>query len=239
MDERRYTEDEVARIFERATEAQTEPQQTARRQLRSGEGMTLAALQEIGREVGIPAELVAQAARSLEAAGQPMRRSFFGFPIAVGRTIDLERRLTEEEWEHLVVDLRDTFDARGAVRIDGSFRQWTNGNLQALVEPTPTGQRVRLRTMKASARGLMMGGLALLGGAAATFIASIAGGGLADPGTVSSIGFMSVIGLGIFGAGALQLPGWARLRLRQMEGVAARLALSTRLHLPEPPAEEA
>ena len=58
MTEPRYNEEEVAAIFERAAEAQ----QTARRHLPPGEGMTLADLQEIGREVGIPPELVAQAA---------------------------------------------------------------------------------------------------------------------------------------------------------------------------------
>ncbi|MEX2153276.1 MAG: hypothetical protein WD825_08045 [Gemmatimonadaceae bacterium] len=45
MTERRFNEAEVAAIFERATEAQ----QTGQRQLPSGEGMTLAQLQEIGR----------------------------------------------------------------------------------------------------------------------------------------------------------------------------------------------
>jgi hypothetical protein len=34
------------------------------------------------------------------------------------------------------------------------------------------------------------------------------------------------MGLGMFGFGALRLPGWASLRRRQMEGVAARLALA-------------
>ena len=56
MTERRYSEEEVADIFERAAQAQ----QTARRQLSPGEGMTLADLQEIGRDVGIPAELVSK-----------------------------------------------------------------------------------------------------------------------------------------------------------------------------------
>jgi hypothetical protein len=34
------------------------------------------------------------------------------------------------------------------------------------------------------------------------------------------------MGLGMFGFGALQLPGWARLRRRQMDEVASRLALT-------------
>ena len=62
MTDRRYSEEEVAAIFERATEAQ----QTARRQLAAGEGHTLSDLQEIGREVGISEDLVADAARGLD-----------------------------------------------------------------------------------------------------------------------------------------------------------------------------
>jgi hypothetical protein len=221
MTERRYSEDEVAAIFERAAEAQ----HTARRQLPPGEGMTLADLQAIGREVGISPELVSQAARSLERAGRPASRSFLGLPIGVGRTIELNRSLSDEEWEQLVVDLRETFDARGTVRVDGSFRQWTNGNLQALVEPTATGHRVRLQTVKGDARALMTGGLGMLGIAAATLFAVAVGGGLADAGSVAGIGFLSAVGLGMFGVGALRLPRWARLRRRQMEEVTTRLAL--------------
>ncbi len=223
MTERRYSEEEIAAIFERAAEAQ----QAARRQLPPGEGMTLADLQEIGREVGLPPELVAEAARSLDRAGRPTSRSFFGLPLGVGRTVELDRRLSEEEWESLVVDLRETFDARGMVRYDGPFRQWTNGNLQALLEPTATGHRLRLRTLHGNARASMTMGLATLGIAAALLIVSALTGKLVDPGSLSSIGFLSTIGLGMFGIGALRLPGWARLRRRQMEAVAARLALAT------------
>src|SRR5205814_7625184 len=139
MADRRYSEDEVSVIFERAAEAQ----QAVRRSLPPGEGMTLADLQAIGREVGIPAELVDQAARSLEGQGRDATRLFLGLPLGVGRTVDLGRRLTDDEWERLVVDLRETFDARGSIRTDGTLKQWTNGNLQALLEPTAGGHRLR------------------------------------------------------------------------------------------------
>ncbi|MDH4351097.1 MAG: hypothetical protein OEW56_08120, partial [Gemmatimonadota bacterium] len=49
-------------------------------------------------------------------------------------------------------------------------------------------------------------------------------GGLVDAAPV--LAMLSAAGLGMFGIGALRLPGWARLRRRQMEGVAARLALA-------------
>ncbi|MDP2480961.1 MAG: hypothetical protein Q8W51_09695 [Candidatus Palauibacterales bacterium] len=219
MSERRYTEDEVTTIFERAAEARPE----GRRRLASGEGLTLADLQEIGREVGIAPEAVAHAAASLDRSERPARRTFLGFPIGVGRSLELGRRLTEEEWERLVVDLRDTFDARGRVRVDGNFRQWTNGNLQALLEPTPEGQRLRLRTYRENSRVFMMGGLGLLGLGTVAAIARFLTAGL-DPAVLARVSPLLLIGLGLVGLGAIRLPSWARRRGRQMEGVLSRVA---------------
>ncbi len=219
MIERRYSEDEVAAIFERATEAQ----QSGRRVLPAGEGHTLTELQSIGREVGIPAELVAEAARALDRPDSQEPKRFLGLPVGVGRTVELGRRLTDQEWEQLVVDLRETFDARGTVRSDGSFRDWTNGNLQALLEPTPTGEhRLRLRTYRAASRLRMTAGVGMAGLAAA-----VVGGAAISGHTVpalASVWPLAVIGAALFGLGAARLPGWARLRRRQMDQIADRLA---------------
>jgi len=223
MTDRRFNEDEVAEIFRQATEAQ---QQTPQRQLPSGEGLTLPEIQEIGQQVGISPELVVRAAASLTAAGSQTSRSLFGFTIGVGRTIELDRKLTEDEWEQLVVDLRETFDARGAVRQDGSFRQWTNGNLQVLLEPTPNGQRIRFRTVKANSRALIMGGLLTAGLAAAFGVVGLTGGSHSNLVIAAN---MAAISIGEIAIGALQLPRWARLRRKQMEEVAQRLATAQSL----------
>ena len=224
MTDRRYTEAEVAEIFRLAAEAQ----QTARRQLPSGEGMTLADLEGIGREVGIPPELVAQAARGLDRAGSPAGRRFLGLPVGVGRTVELQRRLTDAEWDQLVVDLRETFDARGTVRIDGTLRQWTNGNLQALLEPTPGGHRLRLRTLNGNARNLMFSGLAVTGIALGPLIVAAYTTSLAN--ALSVFAPYALIGATLFGLGALRIPRWALNRARQMEEVAARLVLQIDAH---------
>jgi hypothetical protein len=221
MSDRRYSEEEVAAIFERAAEEQ----QAARRRLPPGEGMTLVELQGIGREVGIAPESVAWAARSLDRSDPPPTRTFLGLPIGVGRSVDLDRRLSDPEWERLVADLRETFDAAGTVSYDGPFRQWSNGNLKVMLEPTETGHRVRLRTVKGGARELINGGLASLGLAGAVVLALLGSGQLAEAWPVTAL--LGLVGLGMFGAGALRLPGWARLRARQMEAVISRLELET------------
>lgn len=225
MPERRFSEDEVAEIFRRAAEAQ----HAGAPALPSGEGMTLVQLQEIGREVGIPGELVAKAARGLARTGAPAGRRFLGLPIAVGRTVVLDRRLTDDEWDRLVVELRETFHARGKVRQDGSLRQWTNGNLQALLEPTPEGDRLRLRTMNGNARGLMFSGLAVLGIALGPAVVAAIELGLGQ--AASQLLPFALVGVTLFGVGALRLPRWARTRETQMEGIAARLAESSQTAL--------
>jgi hypothetical protein len=222
MTEREYNDAEVAAIFERA--AKTEPGSLSLPA--EGKGLTLAALQDIGREVGISPESIAHAARSLSQAGRPASRTFLGLPIGVGRMVEFDRPLSDADWERLVADLRETFEARGTVRYDGPFRQWTNGNLQALLEPTPSGHRLRLQTVQGNSRALMTGGIAVLGGATATFIAVALAGSLGNAGSVTGIGFMAVMGLGMFAAGALRIPGWARRRRTQIEGVSARLAIA-------------
>lgn len=73
-------EEEVAAIFERAAEGQA--QQTTP-QLRSGAGMTLTDLQEIGREVGIAREQLAEAAKAIELGGRQTSREFLGLPVVL------------------------------------------------------------------------------------------------------------------------------------------------------------
>jgi hypothetical protein len=228
MSDRRYSDDEAAAIFARAADTQ----EVSRRRANSSAGMTLSELQEIGREAGIAPEAVAHAANSLARTPTPTARHFLGFPIGVGRTIELGRRLSDDEWERLVVDLRETFDARGRITAQGSFRQWTNGNLQALLEPTESGHRLRLKTLKANARMMMIGGLGALGFAAASLIAGLIGAG--EPGDMASIGMVALVGAVFLGAGALRLPSWASLRRRQMEEVIARLTATTEQTEPKP-----
>src|SRR5882762_4041410 len=145
MAERRYNDKEIAAIFRAATE---EGPQSLPREVARDEGLTLAELQAIGGEVGIPSDAVAQAARAVDVRLGAASRTLFGLPIGVARTVNLNRRLTDEEWERLVVQLREVFNARGRTRVDGSLRQWTNGNLQVLLEPTETGHRRRRHDCK-------------------------------------------------------------------------------------------
>jgi hypothetical protein len=220
MAERRYNDKEIAAIFRAATE---DGPQNPQREVARDEGLTLAELQAIGSEVGIPSDAVAQAARAVDVRLGAASRTFLGLPIGVARIVNLNRRLTDEEWERLVVQLREVFNARGRTRSDGSLRQWTNGNLQVLLEPTETGHRLRFGTLHGGARASIGAGIAALGVTAIVAISSALGGTLGQ--AIPGIAVIFAAGVGMIASGALRLPRWARLRERQMEALATRIAL--------------
>jgi len=218
MTDRRYNDKEMAAIFRAATEGSQSPQ----REVPTEEGLTLTELQAIGREVGISPTAVAQAAQALDVRQGAASRTILGLPIGVARTVNLNRRLTDHEWEQLVVQLREVFNAQGTTRSNGSFRQWTNGNLQVLLEPTETGHRLRFRTVHGAARASIGAGLAALGVTATVAIATTVSGHVGD--AMSGIVFLLAAGVGMILNGAIRLPGWARLRGRQMDALAAQMA---------------
>ena len=212
-DERRYDEREADEIFAIAAES---PSRSGGGAHAAG-GLTLHELQAIGREAGIPAERIAEAAHSLELRGsaQPRKR-FLGVPISVGRTVELPRALTDHEWEVLVAELRQTFGARGRVESHGSLRAWTNGNLHVYVEPTASGHQLRLGTRKGDGIPLTLAGLAGAGFTAWMALRLAPGGDVAD---VAMMGLMSAVAIVLsFG----RLPRWARAREEQMEHIALR-----------------
>jgi hypothetical protein len=219
MAERRYSDKEIAAIFRAASEAPSREQPG--QDVPADEGLTLTDLQAIGREVGIAPDAVAQAARALDARVGTAPRTFLGLRIGVSRTVNLNRRLTDEEWERLVVQLREVFNARGRTRADGSLRQWTNGNLQVLLEPTQTGHRLRFGTMHGAASASIGAGLVTLGVAAVVALVSALRGDFVA--AIPGIAFLAVAGAGFVASGALRLPRWARIRQKQMDALAAQV----------------
>lgn len=218
-DERTYRDDEIAEIFETAA-ARRDSRLPARA---STEGLTLAELQAIGGEVGLAPERIAEAAAALDVRRDALRRSDFGMPVSVRRTIDLPRAPTDREWEMLVADLRETFDARGRVGSRVEVREWTNGNLHAYVEPTPAGHRLRLGTTKGDAMGLNRLGAGALVMALVTLMAHFLVAGEVDAPIVSMM--MAALGGLMLMFNAMRLPSWALEREAQMEHIAARARL--------------
>lgn len=215
-EEHRYGDHEVREIFRAAAEsdgsggAAPEP----------GEGLTLSELQEIGREVGLSPERIAEAASALDVRpGPPPVRTHFGLPLSVGRSVDLPRAPTDAEWGMLVSELRSTFRARGRLGGGAGLREWSNGNLHACIEPTEAGYRLRLGTLKGNAVFLTRAGIGMIA------LAVVMGVGIVLTGDADVAVLLLTVFGGIGGAflasGLLGLPGWARERARQMEHIAA------------------
>lgn len=216
-EERRYSEDEIERIFAEAVTDSHSSELTSG----SAKGLTLAELQAIGREVGVSPERIAAAAAGLAASGvAPRHHTHLGMPVSADHVIDLPRAPTDNEWERVVADLRSTFRARGRDESHRTTRHWWNGNLHAYVEPTERGHRLRVGTVKGDAAGFNVAGVITLG----------AGVSLATVFAVSGEPLQDFIGAAIFMVGgsvtlafnALRLPRWARLRQRQMQEIATR-----------------
>jgi hypothetical protein len=219
-DQKRYSEQEMAEILERATAE--EPASGAVSP--SGGGLTLPQLQEIGGEVGISPARIADAARAVGSReGAGLQKRYLGTPRSVSRVVPLARPLTDDEWNRLVVDLRETFDAIGTVKVHGPLRSWNNGNLQVHVEPDGDGYRVRMKTTKGST-GPLTGVAASLAVMGMLLMMTTAGAGAGSWGFVMPAAFITA-GLGQLGYIRAMLPGWARERAAQMEGLAERLQL--------------
>lgn len=216
-DERRYAEDEVHEIFSLAAESHG----TAVSARPEPDGMTLAELQAVGLEVGLLPERVARAAASLDTRPEPLaRQTLLGSPVSTGRIVDLPRRATDREWQFLVAELRETFGAKGDVTAHGDVREWSNGNLHAVLEETEAGHRLRLGTYKGNASEfLAMGGVGIL----MALIMGIAMIAKAKTGIELILpAFFAAMGGGALAANALRLPKWANEREQQMEHIAGR-----------------
>jgi hypothetical protein len=232
-DERRYSDDEVAEIF--ALAARTD--EPTPREIQAESGLTLRELQEVAKEVGIHPDRIAEAAGKLVVATKVLpQKNFLGAPLTVGRVVDLPRALSEREWDIIVGDLRDTFAATGRLRTLGAAREWANGNLRVLLEPTETGHRLRLTTLNSRFRFLGGYGVVMVlfvGIMAATVLVPlIATGGFTAEALASLVpsAAAAIAGVGAITWARTSLPKWAEERSAQMEMIAQRVqALAERI----------
>ncbi|NNM06470.1 MAG: hypothetical protein HKO65_15360 [Gemmatimonadetes bacterium] len=220
-DPRRYDENEIAEILERATTSEGAVQPTAKG---SGEGLTLEEIQEIGSEVGIAPARIADAAQAMASRSLVgTTTTFLGAPRSVSRIVPIDRPLNDDEWTRLVVDLRETFDAVGKVTSEGNLRTWRNGNLHVYVEPDGDRYRVRMRTHKGNVTPRMVVSAAFI--FLALFMLVDA---LGEGATIRAL-FPALMfggaGLGTLVFTRATLPGWALERADQMEGLAERIPL--------------
>jgi hypothetical protein len=228
-DGRKYREEEVKEIFTLATSAGG----ASLPALADQDGLTLGELQEVGREVGLSPERVAEAAATLDARSETVpRRTLLGAPVSAGRVVELPRAATDREWQFLIAEIRETFGAKGEVTSHGDIREWTNGNLHAFLEQTEAGHRLRLGTSKGNATEVIALGAAGLFMALIMLVAMVSKGRLGLELLLPAL--FALAGGGALASNFFRLPRWADERERQMEHIAGR----ARTLLGAPPLEK-
>ena len=230
--ERTYKDHEVRQILDLAIGEEDGSVQP----LGSPDGMTLVQLQDVGREVGLPLERIAQAVAAFEGRGVAVARSTtLGLPTTVGRVVALPRSPSDREWELLVAELRTTFGAKGEITSHGGLREWSHGALHLFIEPTETGHRLRFTDSSAAVVGIVLGGL-LLAFALLILVVLL---GKTDPGSRLAVpAFFGLFGGGLVAGSAISLPKWARKQETRMEHISQHavslLSLPESAHLQHP-----
>jgi hypothetical protein len=217
-DNRKYSEKEIAAIFEQASR----DQEHANQRKNDSEGLSLEELQEIGRQTGIDPALISKAAATVgdvrSSEPPPAPSTILGIQTSASRIVDLNGDLSDDDWGRLVIEMREIFNAHGKSETQGAFRSWRNGNLRITVEPTDAGDRLRMSTKKGNAPGIVFGIAAamtmLLGTLLLTLIFDSSPEGVFS---VRSLILLSVAGgLGI---NLMQLPRWVTERESQMDAL--------------------
>jgi hypothetical protein len=148
MSERQFDESEIGPILQRASELQAGLASGA------GSGLTLSELQRLASEVGIDPVMVERAAR--EKASQPIDPIIDerATSILLDQTVD--GRLTDEDWEDVVADLRHYTRRPGTTRQRGSAMEWTfrSDSGGVTFSASRRGDQTRLRLMGDLAAGV-------------------------------------------------------------------------------------
>lgn len=216
--ERRFSQKEIAAIFNRASKAQEKVNAEAAQE----EGLTLADLHLIALEAGISPDLITQAVNAVdETPEEPKPVTFLGLQLSVSKTVNLENPLTDADWDKLVVGFRNTFRAKGTVTREGSLREWSNGNLRIMAGPTAKGHRLHLQSLKGSTQGAVWASLSFILAALLVFTSSLFNGGL-EGGIIVLSAVFAMAGLLSGGISTLQLSQWRFDRTEHFESIAGQ-----------------
>lgn len=140
--QRTYTEKELRALIQRATELHENASDGAERNL------SLEEIEHIAAELGLPREHLRRAALELQNQPESSKTfSLFGAPFNVDETRVVDGELTEEDWEHIVLELRRFTGRTGRISEVGRAREWTHfvGESEEGISFTRTHVTVRPR----------------------------------------------------------------------------------------------
>ena len=216
---RRFTEKEIAKIFEKATRAQN----AVNEESGAGEGLSLEDLKQIAESTGIDPAFITQAIADMDRdTSHPALQKHMGLPFGLSRSVKLPASFSDTDWEQLVVDLRRTFNHRGEIKQDGSFREWSHAYTHAYVEPSPDGYELRLEAKNGNIKPFFWVGILYILFAFVLFGVLSSG---ADPGLKTALivsGLAMAAGIGMFSSSFFVAPRWIRKMEQQFDGICER-----------------
>jgi len=198
---RRYSEEEVALILRRAAELD------ARRG--GGRELTLAEIQEIAREAGIPPDTIVRAARVVERPRADLFTPILGAPTTIVRRAEVPGTVSEDAYPDLVQVIRDAFERHGRSGHALSGIEWTAadgfGGFTVAVRPAGgDSTRIDARVRRGDAATVTY-----LLSAVGWLVAGSLVGDVLNPTT--TLEFLALIGGGTAGAYATARAVWSRL----------------------------
>lgn len=189
---RRFDDEEVSRILERAAELQHRaplaPRETA--------GMTLAELEQVAVEAGIDPQHVRDAAAALERPASVAGGAVLGAPMRLELERVVDGEISPAAYEALAETIRQTISSQGYVSTVGKSFEWNSANPQRALRVTITPRAGRTVIRIEERFGNLVGGL--FGG----IVGGVGGGG---GGTALGVigGAFHNLGLALATAGAM------------------------------------
>jgi hypothetical protein len=143
MSERRYSDDEVALILRKATEAGAPSGRS-----RDGDGMTLEELQGIGREVGIAPAAIAAAARHVAMVRIQETGGLLGASATPRYEVTVPGKASPEKLGDAVAVVRRAMGRQGLVRAEFGGLEWQArdmlGGRYVSLQPGADGTHIRV-----------------------------------------------------------------------------------------------
>ncbi len=234
---RRYTDDEVHAIFERAAARQEE---ATHAEEASRAGLSLEELKEIGAEAGIDPAHIALAASELAVRGASVKKeadeAFLGIPTRIGTSRVIRGHVTDDEWERMVVELRGIFGRDGISGEIGRVREWTaassvgKSDRATKVTLTPEGDHTLVtinQEMRGQAVGFSIGTGAYLLVAFLMGVVNLLGTGADKPPIGVAIMFL-LMAVAFFGVAQFGTRTYARKQRGKFESALDRMELVAR-----------
>ncbi|GAB5520925.1 MAG: hypothetical protein RhofKO_31760 [Rhodothermales bacterium] len=142
----RFSKKEIGSIVGRATELHEEARGETE------ETLSLDEIEEIGDELGVPAEYLREAAgemaRTQSVSGE---FSFWGGPFIVDQVFVVDETISDDQWEEIVLELRRATGGFGEFTGVGQTREWSRSSLDGVmtktrvsVTPRTNGTTVRI-----------------------------------------------------------------------------------------------